>query len=185
MLGDLNIDFLNYKNNQSTATFVDMLYSFNVFPLITKPTRITNETATLIDHILTNNFDVNSKHTQGILCTSMSDHYAIFHVAGNVDATTDDDTPLIKRFFSRKNMEKFIDEMNAVDWDFIKQCNDVQTAYMAFHNLLSEKYNACFPMKKFKKGYLTKKPWLTMILKDNIKNSSLIKKSFAYLLTQI
>lgn len=31
-----------------------MQYSNNILPLITKPTRITDDTATLIDHIYTN-----------------------------------------------------------------------------------------------------------------------------------
>ena len=39
--------------------------SNNVFPLITKPTRVTENTATLIDHILTNTLDIASEHEQG------------------------------------------------------------------------------------------------------------------------
>ena len=69
-------------------------------PLITKPTRVTRESATLIDHVLTNNFDINSKHVQGILCTSISDHYAIFHVAGNAGITSANDIPVLKRNFT-------------------------------------------------------------------------------------
>ena len=40
-LGDLNVDLLKYESHQSTAAFLDTLYSYNVFPLITKPTRVT------------------------------------------------------------------------------------------------------------------------------------------------
>ena len=76
--GDLNVDLLKHESHQSTAAFLDSLYSYNVFPLITKPTGVTRESATLIDHVLANNFDINSKYVQGILCTSISDHYAIF-----------------------------------------------------------------------------------------------------------
>ena len=38
-----------------TSTFSDILYSYNMFPLIAKPKRVTKDTATLIDHILINN----------------------------------------------------------------------------------------------------------------------------------
>ena len=38
---------------------------------------------TLIDLILTNNFNVDASHTQCIPCSSTSDHYAVFHIAGN------------------------------------------------------------------------------------------------------
>ena len=82
MLGDLNIDFLKYDEHRLTSPFIDTLYSNNVFPLITKPTRVTQRTATLINQILTNNFDLMGNHKQGILCTDISDHYAIAHAAG-------------------------------------------------------------------------------------------------------
>ena len=85
MLGDLNIDLLKYEEHRLTSSFVDKLYSNNVFPLITKPTRVTQTTATLIDHVLTNIFDIWGKHRQGILCIDMTDHYAVFHVAGNTE----------------------------------------------------------------------------------------------------
>ena len=118
-LGDPNVDLLKYESHQSTAAFLDTLYSYNVFPLITKPTRVTRESATLIDHVLTNIFYINSKHVQGILCTSISDHYAAFHIAGNAGITSADDTPV--RNFSQNNMTQFANEMENVDWEFIKK----------------------------------------------------------------
>ena len=155
-LGDLNVDLLKHGSHQSTAAFLDSLYSYNVFPLITKPTRVTRESATLIDHVLTNNFDINSKHVQGILCTSISDHYAIFHIAGNAGITSADDIPVLKRNFTQNNMTRFTNEMENVDWEFIKNIDDTQTAYSVFHNLLVEKFNSCFPLKSIKKAYYTK-----------------------------
>ena len=83
-IGDLNIDFFKYDVHKPTSAILDTIYAYNVFPLITKPTRVTKTTATLIDHILTNNIDIASDHLQGILCTDISDHHAIFHVAGNI-----------------------------------------------------------------------------------------------------
>ena len=83
LLGDLNTDFLNAEDHRATGELLDVLYCCNAFPLITKPTRVTGTTATLIDHILINNLDNDMRHIQGILCTSLSDHYVVFHVAGN------------------------------------------------------------------------------------------------------
>ena len=45
------------------------------FPLITKPTRVTNKTATVIDHIITN--DTAHSILPRVIPTSMTDHYAI------------------------------------------------------------------------------------------------------------
>ena len=53
-----------------------MLLSCGTFPLITKPTRITDNSATIIDHIITNDYE----HCiiPGIVKTiEISDHYPI------------------------------------------------------------------------------------------------------------
>ena len=109
IMGYLNIDFLKSDDHKSTGALLDVLHSYNVhvFPLITKPTRVTEKTATLIDHIWTNNFDVDTNHIQGIFCTSMTDHYAIFHIAGNI--SHDDivkDLPNLRRDIGQKNIKK-------------------------------------------------------------------------------
>ena len=57
------------------------MYSFGLYPLITKPSRITDITATLIDNIFMNElqFQVNS----GLLITDISDHVPVFAICGN------------------------------------------------------------------------------------------------------
>ena len=144
--GNLNIDFLRAGDHRATGELLDVLYCSNVFPLITKPTRVTNTTATLIDHILTNNFDNAMMHIQGILCTAISDHCAIFHVANN--AKTDHAQtamPLLKRNMGQRNITTFTTEMNMVDWQVVLNETDTQSAYSKFHEVISTKYNACFP----------------------------------------
>ena len=78
-MGDFNIDLLkneycNYSNN-----VFNQLSSSGYMPLITKPTRITKSTATLIDNIFTNNSN-ETGHQSGILLNDMSDHLPIFTI---------------------------------------------------------------------------------------------------------
>ena len=169
-MGDLNIDFLKSDDHKSTGALLDVLYSYNVFPLITKPTRVTEKTATLIDHIWTNNFDVDTNHIQGILCTSMTDHYAIFHIAGNISHDNIvKDLPNLRRDIGQKNIKKFIDEMKIISWQSVLDENNTHLAYSKFHEIVSSKYNACFPLKKISKQYYVNKPWLSWALKESIK----------------
>ena len=178
LLGDLNIDFLKAEDHRATGELLDVLYCCNVFPLITKPTRVTDTTATLIDHVLTNNLDNDMRHIQGILCTSISDHYAVFHVAGN--AKTDHaqtGIPVLIRNMGQRNITKFISEMNMIDWQFVLNETDTAMAYSKFHEAISFKYNACFPYRKISKKYYKNKPWLSTALKEsiNIKNKLYVK----------
>ena len=72
ILGDMNIDFLKYNHHAQTEEYLDMLHSNNISPVITKPTRFTYHTATLIDHIYTNN---TNQMISGIATVDISDIY--------------------------------------------------------------------------------------------------------------
>ena len=155
LLGDLNIDLLKAEDHRATGELLDVLYCCNVFPLITKPARVTGMTATLIDHILTNNLDNDMRHIQGKVCTSISDHYAVFHVVGN--AKTDHaqtGIPVLIRDMGQRNIAKFISEMNMIDWQFVLNETDTAMAYSKFHGAISLMYNACFPYRKISKKIL-------------------------------
>ena len=53
-MGDFNLNLLNYEDHLPTDQFVNTFYSYDFRPLITKPTRINPQAASLIDNILTN-----------------------------------------------------------------------------------------------------------------------------------
>ena len=75
-MGDFNIDLLQYETHSPTEQYVNMLFSNAFYPIITKPTRITSHSATLIDHIYTNSS--NPDLTAGILTLDITDHLPVF-----------------------------------------------------------------------------------------------------------
>ena len=52
--------------------------SNTLYPLISKPTRITSSSATLIDNIFTNNLEYNM--VSGIFYADLSDHLPVFQI---------------------------------------------------------------------------------------------------------
>lgn len=52
ILGDFNLNLLNYDTDTLTGDFLNVLYSSYFFPLIHKATRVKEKSATLIDNIL-------------------------------------------------------------------------------------------------------------------------------------
>ena len=55
---DYNVDLLKYKSNTGTEkSCVNNLYCHSCLPLITRPTRFTEVSSTLIDNIITNTFN--------------------------------------------------------------------------------------------------------------------------------
>ena len=85
IMGDMNIDLLKYHSHQQTERYLDMIYSLDLSPVITKPTRITNHTVTLIDLIYINNVN---RLISGIVTVDISDHLPVFCLV---------DTPLKKQ----------------------------------------------------------------------------------------
>ena len=49
---DFNLDLLKHESHSITAQFIESLFAFGFLPMITKPTRITAHSATLIDTFL-------------------------------------------------------------------------------------------------------------------------------------
>ena len=50
-VGDLNINSLDYENNEPVKNFFNLVFQNGFLPLIQRATRVTKTTATAIDHI--------------------------------------------------------------------------------------------------------------------------------------
>ena len=75
--GDFNLNVLDLANNKFISEYVETVFSFGFLQLVTRPTRIHENSATLIDHILTNS-TVQEQETF-IVCSKLSDHFPIVH----------------------------------------------------------------------------------------------------------
>ena len=104
LMGDFNIDALKIGNNCTTDTFINQLLSSSFYPLITKPTRITERSATLIDNILTNR--LNNCNINGILFSDLSDHLPLFTIEKNVKVKYQNSSCSMKRNFSNGNVNR-------------------------------------------------------------------------------
>ena len=54
LAGDFNLNVLDFENNKKVENFTNLMLRYGMIPTINKPTRITANTATTIDHIITN-----------------------------------------------------------------------------------------------------------------------------------
>jgi exonuclease III len=91
LTGDFNIDLLKSDVCEYSNRFCEQLFTSSFFPLINKPTRITQHTATLIDNIFTNDLDQIESSINGLIYSDISDHLPIFHLA-SLSSNTDDFT---------------------------------------------------------------------------------------------
>ena len=75
VLGDVNLDINKFNRSTLAQNYLDGLISKGFFPLLTQPTRVTDTSASIIDH--TN--DLSHKLIPGIIRTDdLSDHYMTY-----------------------------------------------------------------------------------------------------------
>ena len=175
--GDLNIDLLKYEAHDQTRNFMDMFFSLGLFPLITKPTRITNYSESLIDNIFTN--VLNNQHRNGILITDVSDHLPIFTISESKKIPNDKPEYVICRKINDNTIKKLRDSLNNVDWSSVHESKNVNESYIEFTNLFMNCVNKCCPNTKVKlETKLKSKPWFSNSLKNACKKKNNLYQKF-------
>lgn len=170
--GDFNIDLLKYDSNSDTKQFIDLIFSSNLLPISFLPTRITDKSATLIDHIY---YGIKNKHSlatnsnvfTGNITNDLSDHlinYFIIPLSNKLPKQ--EDRPYI-RIYSERNRKLFFDSISNIDWTKeIMFTSDPSLAYDLFYAKLEESFNNCFPLKQISRKRLKDKLWMTAGLKQ-------------------
>ena len=175
--GDFNLDLLNTECHSKTQKFVDVMFSAGFYPLITKPTRISDNSATLIDNILTN--DLSKVKRCGLLISDISDHLPVFMCSEQVVKHKKTKSYVFKRVLNQENLCKLNNCLEQCDWTSVIQCDDVNNAYVNFIDMYKLHLNSCCPVKRFVvKDVQKQKPWLTRGLENAIKKKNSLYKNF-------
>ena len=115
LLGDFNVNLLNYNEHNQTNEFLDSLASNSFIPLILQPTTITSLSNTLKDNICSNVFDPDI--VSGNLTTTISNHLSQFSIIPNMFGNTiGNKFKIHERDWSRFDRENFILDYFSVEW---------------------------------------------------------------------
>ena len=126
--------------------------------------------ATLIDNIFTNNYDVNDQLYQGIFLMDISDHYGIFHILDKY--CEDDDCSQLLRVINWSKMDRYRECILNIDWNALDVYENCETYYKHFIDKFINVYDHVFQIIRVKKRYRNRLPWLTTGLKESIKHKN-------------
>ena len=159
--GDYNINFLRINQSQAIKNYYNAIMSYSCRLLIDKPTRITSGSATILDHIYTNDYE--SSITPGILVTDVSDHLPTFVKISSINNDCDDEEYYQKRDFSHFNAEKFRKNLETELGKIDLNRYDPNAATEIFNSKFLEIIEKHAPMRFTKKHQKKKirKPWIT------------------------
>ena len=122
---------LKYGSRDRAHTYIDSMSSRGFLLRILKPTRFTHPSATLIDHILTND---------------MANHFAVFHISA-----TNSKHPKLHvkhyRSFSSDNIANFRSELSQIDFSEILSLDCPNDAFTKFIDLYINNLYLVFPLR--------------------------------------
>ena len=159
--GDFNIDLLKYMIDSKIKAYADMLLSNSCNLLIDKPTRITSSSATLIDHIISNN--VSSEMISGIGLCDISDHLAIFAIIPASHKCNKPNKRII-RDMRNFNQDHFLNDLcQQFNENLTPDDNDPNAYFSNFRNLFSQTINKHATRRPItrRKQFSKRKPWIT------------------------
>jgi len=119
-----------------------VLFANSILPIITKPTRITDQTATLIDHIYTNSVQ---NLTAGILTIDITDHPPILCIVKTQPPRNNNDNNNRRYYkdYSELDNQCFIDDVKSIIWHSIldpdKSLNDKTHEAISTLNVIVDK----------------------------------------------
>ena len=160
---DQNFDLLKIETHRQASELLDALLSNTFVPTITKPTRITHSSATLIDNIYIK-YNKNTTINSAILVSDISDHFPVFCTVTNLKAKSNERKAL--EFYNRKftdyALNKIQEAITTTDWD---HCNylSIDNACKQFIEKLNNIIDCYAPLKKviIPHKSIIRNPWVT------------------------
>lgn len=178
--GDFNLDLLKASENKFVTEYINGVFSNGFLQIVLKPTRIAKNSATLIDHILTNSKTTN--HTSHILCNKISDHFPMIHFLETAKPKLSN---IIKptRNFSMCNVNKFKCAIKNYNWNHVMSENCPEKAYTNFSNTFNFLFDSFFPPKQVKPNinFNPREPWMSSgLLISRGRRAALCKNSIKH-----
>lgn len=173
IMGDFNYNLL-LESDSDIDSFIDIMHSFSYYSLINRPTHITKNSATCIDHIWTNVCD--KRINCAIISECPADHLPVVQCSLLEKHISNQFESLLRKF-NEKNMENFLYKMNDTDMSHLLDIQDPDTCFNKFFEIFSAIFETCFPVEKSSRKNCKYKPWYDQELKKlNIAKQKLYKK---------
>ena len=178
VLGDINIDINNSNRSKAAQEYVNVWSCKGFYPIITKPTRVAETSATIIDHIITN--DLSRRLFPVIIRTDLTDHYLTAVVASN----NNEHTYIEPRKILRRDMSRFSTDVEQFVDGFIENLTEITTDnFNTVFDYFTKTYKRILdqhaPVKPMsgKKQRLHNKPWIAKGILISIQNKQKLHKS--------
>ena len=128
--------------------YQELCQIFSLKRLITCPTRVTCNTSSLIDHILTNSSE--KIFQSGVIDCGMSDHQLIFCTRKVKRAKFNKYNHVLLRSLKHYTVNVFVEKLQKVNFSYYERFYSIDAAYTDFLNKLMKIVNEIAPSKEIR-----------------------------------
>ena len=178
---DHNLDLLKNHLHNNTQEFININYDCDLFPVITKPTRITHTSATLIDNIFLDSL-LTGNITNRIIVDDISDHLPVVTILEGINPSQRKRVQITSRDMRQKQLKalkiELTDKLNSTELN-----GNVDTQFERVHGLILDSLDKHCPLRNrlIHTAKIRKEPWLTSGLVISInKQRKLYQNSIRY-----
>ena len=164
LCGDWNINFLQSSPQKSELNGLFLLY--NLKYIVNVPTRITKNTSTLLDVVITN--DEKSTYSLRVMNLGLSGHHTQI-ISILITDSRNRQHRIKKTQFSKANLQEFFYSLNEFTWQEVYEESDVNIKFSIFVDLFLHFYNNAFPVKNICVRDKIKNNWIPQGIKISSK----------------
>ena len=174
---DHNMDFLKASRHTNTQKFMEYNLEINMLPVITKPTRTTDTSATLIDNIFISGKLQQAYHS-GIIISDMSDHLPTVIRLLNVKQDIKKQQTVTYRKITDENLKLINEDLQGYKWEEILENRGTDDSFNIIHETLIMSMDKHMPLKtkKLTKKDINREPWITKGVENCIKKQKQLYK---------
>ena len=174
---DHNINLLKHDTHAKMQEFIEINLDLGLIPVITKPTRVTHSSATLIDNLL---ISEGFQHisTSGVLITDLSDYFPCLLTLKEFNISRKKCQQLLKRKLNKESLDKIKKDLASYEWE--NELNNLSTnnAFDLLHNKLQSSIDHHAPECVIHlKPKCIIKPWISKNLANSIRKCKTLYKN--------
>ena len=171
LMGDTNLNLLRFHNCKYVENLILSLQSLNLTPTIDKPTRVHNNSYSLIDNIFVSNLDDNI--ISGNIISDLTDHFSQFCFLNSPQKLYDHlSKKRLVRDYSNYSETSFLCDLSRIDLiGIVSRTSDVNKSFSSLYNKLNNLLDKHAPLKPISKRKTKRlaKPWITKGIRRSIK----------------
>ena len=144
--GDFNLNLFGATDiNSHPTSLLDLCIFYNLLQCISRATRITPNSATLIDLTFIKGLMPNLI-CSGVITTDISDHFCNFVLIKTDRVKIKKEPPKYKRLINDETTLSFFNNLSALSWQQVTDLDDTNLAFDKFISIFDEFYNLNFPL---------------------------------------